>query len=162
MKTGGKYFPLYASLSHAGQDEISMRFAEIEAALKAPLPPSARASKGWWSNRKGAIQSSAWMSAGYHVAAVDLSQGRVTFRKPTPRYSVRQEGGRVVWDGGLVKALRQHMALNQANFAQELGVRQQTVSEWENGIYAPSRAMCKYLSLVAERAGFSYETDEAG
>jgi DNA-binding transcriptional regulator YiaG len=47
--------------------------------------------------------------------------------------------------------------MNQGQFAKELGLRQQTVSEWENGIYAPKRSLCKYLSLVAERADFKYE-----
>jgi hypothetical protein len=28
----------------------------------------------------------------------------------------------------------------------------------ETGVYAPSRAMCKYLSLIAEHAAFPYET----
>jgi DNA-binding transcriptional regulator YiaG len=56
----------------------------------------------------------------------------------------------------MIKALRGHMGLNQAQLAESLGVRQQTVSEWENGLYEPSRATSKYLMLVAERADFSY------
>jgi len=30
------------------------------------------------------------------------------------------------------------------------------VSEWETSAYVPSRAMSKYLTMVAERAGFKY------
>jgi DNA-binding transcriptional regulator YiaG len=48
------------------------------------------------------------------------------------------------------------MNLTQAQLAEELGVRQQTVSEWESSVYEPKRAMSKYLTLVAERAGFEY------
>jgi DNA-binding transcriptional regulator YiaG len=48
------------------------------------------------------------------------------------------------------------MGLTQAQFAEELGVRQQTVSEWEQGLYAPTRATAKHLTLVAERAEFIY------
>ena len=35
-------------------------------------------------------------------------------------------------------------------------MRQQTVSEWETGVYAPTRATSKFLTLVAERAGFNF------
>ncbi len=63
----------------------------------------------------------------------------------------------IVWDAKTVKALREFMGLTQQQFADELGVRQPTISEWEVGKYAPSRATSKYLSLVAERAGFEYK-----
>jgi DNA-binding XRE family transcriptional regulator len=156
VKPGSKYGPLFDALSRGGQDPVTFTFNEIEALLGEPLPRSARASRGWWSNRRGSPQASAWMRAGYHVQRLDLEGERVTFAKPARRYQVRREGDRVLWDGELVRGLRDHMALSQAQFAHELGVRQQTVSEWETGSYAPSRAMCKYLSLIAERAGFNY------
>ena len=35
----------------------------------------------------------------------------------------------------------------------ELGVRQQTVSEWEVGLYTPRGASRRVLSMVAEQAG---------
>jgi hypothetical protein len=38
--------------------------------------------------------------------------------------------------------------------AQVLGVRQQTISEWETGAYQPSRGRSRHLDLVAEQAGF--------
>ncbi len=64
---------------------------------------------------------------------------------------------KVVWNAETVKSLREFMGLTQQQFADELGVRQQTVSEWEVGKYTPRRSMAKYLSLVAERAGFEYK-----
>jgi len=60
------------------------------------------------------------------------------------------------WDAELIRALREHMALSQQELADELGVRQQTISEWETGLYAPRRSTSKYLGLIAERAGFEY------
>ena len=63
----------------------------------------------------------------------------------------------VVWDAASVRDLRQRLALSQQRFARELGVRQQTVSDWETGIYRPRGASVRVLSLVAERAGFVYE-----
>ena len=60
------------------------------------------------------------------------------------------------WDAESIKALREHMALSQQALADELGTRQQTISEWETGMYKPRRSTGNYLSLVAERAGFEY------
>ena len=58
-----------------------------------------------------------------------------------------------------MRALRDHLGLSQGGLAGELGVRQQTVSEWETGQYAPRGASARLLSLVAERAGFEYRVD---
>lgn len=58
-----------------------------------------------------------------------------------------------------MRALRTHLGLTQGALAGELGVRQQTVSEWETGQYAPRGASARLLSLVAERAGFDYQVD---
>jgi transcriptional regulator with XRE-family HTH domain len=62
-----------------------------------------------------------------------------------------------VWDAGGVKALREHMGLTQQELARELGTRQQTISEWETGMYQPRGLSERLLSMVAERAGFGYE-----
>ena len=63
----------------------------------------------------------------------------------------------VDWDAEKVKALRDYLGLTQTQFAEELGVRQQTISEWEVGVYQPRRSTSKYLALIAERAGFTYK-----
>ena len=60
------------------------------------------------------------------------------------------------WDAKSVRGLRRHMELTQAGLADELGVRQQTVSEWETGVYRPRGASEKLLSMVAERSGYAY------
>ena len=65
------------------------------------------------------------------------------------------------WDGERVRALRRHMGFTQQQLSDELGTRQQTVSEWETGMYQPRGASAKLLSLIAERAGFKYETGAA-
>jgi len=51
-----------------------------------------------------------------------------------------------------VAALRARLGLSQAAFAAELGVRQQTVSEWETGRYRPRGASVRMLRTLAERA----------
>lgn len=49
-----------------------------------------------------------------------------------------------------IVALRRALGLGQAAFARRLGVRQQTVSEWETGRYRPRGASLRMLSLLAE------------
>ncbi len=60
------------------------------------------------------------------------------------------------WDSRRVRALRQHLGLTQSEMAQALGTRQQTISEWETGMYRPRGTSTTLLSLVAERARFKY------
>jgi DNA-binding transcriptional regulator YiaG len=52
------------------------------------------------------------------------------------------------------------MGLTQANMANELGTRQQTISEWELGIYAPRGTSVKLLNIIAERARFKYAPNQ--
>ncbi len=61
-----------------------------------------------------------------------------------------------VWDAQRIKALREYLKLTQREMADELQVRQQTISEWENAIHTPHRSIQKMLSMVAESAGFAY------
>jgi DNA-binding transcriptional regulator YiaG len=64
------------------------------------------------------------------------------------------------WTKEEVRALRQHLNLTQARLAEELGTRQQTISEWENGMYQPRGASATLLSVIAERGGFTYKAQE--
>lgn len=157
MKGGSKYQSLLEYLRRCEQREVTLTFAEIELLINDTLPASARLKRAWWSNRsKGALQASAWMEAGYLMKKLDIDKECVTFRKQSNRYTVKRVDGTVQWNADLIKAMRIHMSLTQADFAERLGVRQQTVSEWENGVYNPTRSTSKYLSLVAEQAGFKY------
>jgi DNA-binding transcriptional regulator YiaG len=68
-------------------------------------------------------------------------------RRPLPKFK-RQ------WDAARVKSLRTYLGLTQQAFADELGVRQQTVSEWEKGMYRPRGATVTLLNLIADQAGY--------
>ena len=70
-----------------------------------------------------------------------------------------KRGYGTAWDRRQVRALRAYLRLSQGALAGELGVRQQTVSEWETGQYEPRGASARLLSLVAESAGFVYRVD---
>jgi len=65
------------------------------------------------------------------------------------------------WDASKVKALRGQLGLTQSEFAGELGILQQTVSDWECGHHYPRGASVTVLNLVAEKAKFKYKTQTA-
>lgn len=161
MKQGTKYYPLHEYLNErSGQAEsIQLTFEEIETVLGAPLPASARTSRSWWANSRAfnRVQAAAWMEAGYLVTSVDLDQERVAFARPKRPYRLARDRTQMEWNAETVRALRQHMGLTQQELAERLNMRQQTISEWETGMYRPRGGSVALLNLVAERAGF-YET----
>ena len=160
VKPGSKYFPLFQHLRHQRGERVAMTFGQIEAILGQPLPRSARLGTGFWSNReRGGLQADAWLEAGFETAEVDLRKRRVVWARAERRYVVRREAGIVRWDADMIRALRRHLATDQAGLAEILGVRQQTISEWETGVYAPTRGRSKHLTIIAERAGFPLEGD---
>jgi DNA-binding transcriptional regulator YiaG len=65
-----------------------------------------------------------------------------------------------VWDATSVRGLRRHLALTQDELADELGVRQQTISEWETGAYQPRGASTRLLSIIADKADYEYDAGE--
>ena len=72
--------------------------------------------------------------------------------------SNRYRVNRSQWDNGRIQALRHHLGLTQRELADRLGTRQQTISEWETGMYRPRGASSTLLSIIAEQANFKYET----
>ncbi len=67
--------------------------------------------------------------------------------KPKPKYK---------WNADSIRALRQHLEMSQQKMSEELGIRQQTVSDWELGSHRPRGGMAHLLTIVAERADFEY------
>ena len=64
---------------------------------------------------------------------------------------------RVKWNSERIQTLRRHLGLTQRGLAERLGTRQQTISEWETGMYQPRGASATLLSIIAERAEFKYQ-----
>jgi len=64
------------------------------------------------------------------------------------------------WDAKRIKALRDYLKLTQTGMADQMGIRQQTVSEWEQGQYEPRGASARLLSIIADRGGFTYTAGE--
>lgn len=71
--------------------------------------------------------------------------------------SKRRRQVKYSWNPVAIRALREHMGLTQREMAEEIEVRQQTISEWETGLHIPHRSTQKTLTMVAERAGFHYD-----
>ena len=82
-------------------------------------------------------------------------RGRPMRKAPAYKPTSRQ------WDAASVRALRAHLGATQGELAEELGVRQQTVSEWETSAYRPRGASARLLSMVAERAAFTYRAESS-
>ena len=69
----------------------------------------------------------------------------------------RYEVSRIQWDGRRIQGLRRHLDLTQRELAGRLGTRQQTISEWETGMYNPRGASVTLLSIIAEQTKFDYK-----
>ncbi len=65
---------------------------------------------------------------------------------------------KISWDSQRIQDLRRHLGLTQRELAERLGTRQQTISEWETGMYQPRGASATLLSIVAEQSKFKYTT----
>jgi transcriptional regulator with XRE-family HTH domain len=63
------------------------------------------------------------------------------------------------WQADNIRALRTHLGLSQTALSREIGIRQQTISEWETGMYAPRGASVTILTLLAVSSNFQFEPD---
>ena len=61
------------------------------------------------------------------------------------------------WDSTSIQALRQYLGLTQRELAERMGTRQQTISEWETGMYQPRGASTTLLAIIAEQSKFKYD-----
>ncbi len=69
----------------------------------------------------------------------------------------QRERAKRQWNRQRIMALRRHLGLTQSELAEQMGTRQQTISEWETGMYQPRGASAKLLAIIAERAKFKYD-----
>lgn len=156
MRSGTKYYPLHEYLRPLRQDEpITLSFDQIEGIIGAVLPPSARISRSWWAN-SNTPQGQAWLEAGWLVDAVDMDEAWAVFRPARITYRITPRRQRSGWGAEDVKALRDFAGWSQQELANQLGMRQQTISEWETGKYRPRRSTTVLLQFIAERVGFKY------
>jgi DNA-binding transcriptional regulator YiaG len=65
---------------------------------------------------------------------------------------------KISWNNESIRQLRNTLRLTQQELADKLGTRQQTISEWETGMYQPRGTSAKLLSIIAERNHFKYDS----
>ena len=73
--------------------------------------------------------------------------------------SKRTPAGKKQWDSTRIQALRRFLGLTQREMSEKMGTRQQTISEWETGMYQPRGASATLLSFIAEQARFKYRAE---
>ena len=86
-----------------------------------------------------------------------MTQPHLDLRLHENRYTPSMTPGPesdAAWDAKNVRGLRAHLGVSQAEFAERIGTRQQTISEWETGTRAPRRMSRRLLRLVAEASGY--------
>ncbi len=64
------------------------------------------------------------------------------------------------WDAETIRRLRRYAGLSQRELAAELNARQQTISEWERGEYAPRGIAARLLTRVAEDVQFPFSVED--
>ena len=160
MNSSRKYYPLYKFLQDASQDKhLNVTFSEVEEKIGSTLPRSARSTRAWWANTPSA-QSEAWLSVGWIVEYVDFINQIVTFRPKKVTYRLTAVRRRPGWTADKIKELRDFAGWTQQDLANKMGVRQQTVSEWETGMHAPRFSTSKHLNLIAKEAQFPYQVED--
>jgi DNA-binding XRE family transcriptional regulator len=160
MRVGTKYYALYEYLRGLEQNQpVKLSFDEVEQVAGLALPLSARASRAWWANSR-TPQGQAWLEAGWLVDAVDTREAWVVMRPERITYRITPRRRHAGWSARQVKALREYAGWSQQEMADQLGMRQQTISEWETGKYHPRRSTGVLLAFIAERVGFRYLSGE--
>ena len=79
----GKYTPLEEYLRDipASQQEVRLRFEQIETILKSPLPASAYEDRRWWDHETEGnhVNKRAWANAGWKIVSLDINAKWVKF-----------------------------------------------------------------------------------
>jgi DNA-binding transcriptional regulator YiaG len=160
MESTRKYYPLYQYLKgHPQKEPFKLTFDELEEIIGASLPRSARTSRAWWANTPTA-QSEAWLTSGWLIDHVNFASGQVTFRPEHITYRVTPIRRRPGWTPERIKELRRFAGWTQQDLADRMGVRQQTVSEWETGLHLPRYSTSKHLNLIAQEIRFPYQVED--
>lgn len=73
VEHGGKYRPLWQWLRERPDRKVTVSFAEIEAAIGMPLPPSCRRHVAHWHSYEGSAVARAIGDAGWRASNVDLT-----------------------------------------------------------------------------------------
>ena len=77
-----KYDQLGVYLSERSENNVRVRFAEIERILGFSLPRSAYIHRAWWSNNQNNnVMTRVWRKAGFRTEQVDMTKLELVFRR---------------------------------------------------------------------------------
>lgn len=78
-----KYDPFreYLFRKDGETSSFQLTFAEIEEIIGTELPQTARMDRPWWANTLRSNHARSWLTVGWKVDKVNLSEGSVTFRR---------------------------------------------------------------------------------
>ncbi len=106
-----KYEPLETFLRAQTADAVPLTFSEVERILQAELPPSARKHPAWWSNNStGHVNALAWLGAGFKAEQLDLSAGKLVFRRQSAPAIPASHAGVVPSQPGFLDRIRARLA----------------------------------------------------
>lgn len=81
-----KYQPLEDYLKEAQNDNLTMKFSDIENVIGFTLPPSSLRHRAWWSNNaSNNVMTLAWVNAGFETENVDMEDKKLVFRRVRPK-----------------------------------------------------------------------------
>ena len=75
------YQPLGDFLRNYPEDTVTLTFAEIEAVIGCPLPPSAYRSRNWWHDEQERPHQRAWLDVGWEARSVRLRRQTISFER---------------------------------------------------------------------------------
>lgn len=72
---GRRYLPLARYLAQQTEPQVRLTFQEIDVMLDKELPPTARGehAKVWWSNSTSHSQGAAWLTVGWRVTGLEVT-----------------------------------------------------------------------------------------
>lgn len=77
---------VYLRAQSADEDELYLRFEQVESIIGDRLPAAAYQHRSWWANdSQGHVQSSEWLAVGWRVASVDTERKTVVFARSDKR-----------------------------------------------------------------------------
>ena len=150
-----------------GSPDVSERIADVDVSetaitfeltdgrsVSVPLSWSWRLEEATPSERQRYEISPSGYSVHWPEVDEDLSARGALRGTPAPRPSTAPPAERPSeWTPGRIQRLRTELGMSQAAFAERMGVRQATVSDWETGKQSPSPMARRLLDRIAGARG---------
>lgn len=159
-----------------GSPDVSERIADVDVSKTAitfeltdgrsvsvPLSWSWRLEEATPAERQRYEISPSGYSVHWPEVDEDLSARGALRGTPAPRPSTAAPADRPSeWTPGRIQRLRTELGMSQAEFAERMGVRQATISDWETGKQSPSPMARRLLDRIAGARGEESNSSQEG